>query len=165
LITKLVRNFMTTMLAKIQHLCIFLLRVTRVLIQFWLLSKQLDRAWEMRFFELVNVKILPCVEYKSWAKYCDDHTHQNSAFLQESTERYKNFSECRLAARTVRQFSAIQIFERTDMEVAVESNTHFEVHGIPPLLMQNERSFRDWTVGSKIFHVMCCCNCLKNLHE
>jgi hypothetical protein len=51
-----------------QHLCIFLLRVTHVLFQFWLLSKQLDGAGEMRFFELVNVKISPYVEYKSWEK-------------------------------------------------------------------------------------------------
>jgi hypothetical protein len=89
----------------------------RVLFQFWLLSKQLDGAGEMRFFELVNVKITLCVEYQSWAKYCDDHAHLNSAFLHEGTESYENFGEYQLAARTVRQVSTIRFFERADLEV------------------------------------------------
>jgi hypothetical protein len=38
---KFVGNFMTTTLAKIQHMCMFLRRVMRVLFQFGLLSKQL----------------------------------------------------------------------------------------------------------------------------
>jgi hypothetical protein len=36
-----------TALAKFQHLCTFVLRVMQLLIQFWLLSKKLDRALEM----------------------------------------------------------------------------------------------------------------------
>jgi hypothetical protein len=70
-----------------------------ILIQFWLPSKQLNRAWEMRLFELVDVKSLQYVEYQSREKYCDDYTHQNSAFLHEGTESYESFIECRLAAR------------------------------------------------------------------
>jgi hypothetical protein len=108
---------MTIALTTIQNLCIFLLRVMHVLLQLWLLSKQLGRAWEMRFFELVDVRIFPCVEYQSWAKYCDDRAHQNSAFLHEGTGSYGNFGECQPAARTVRQLSAIQFFERTNLEV------------------------------------------------
>jgi hypothetical protein len=47
----------------------------------------------MKFFELVNVKISPCVEYQSWEKRCNDHAHQNSAFLHKDNESYKNFGE------------------------------------------------------------------------
>jgi hypothetical protein len=47
----------------------------------------------MYFFELVNVKISPCVEYQSWTKYCNDRAHQNLTFFHKGSESYDHFGE------------------------------------------------------------------------
>jgi hypothetical protein len=65
------------------------------------------RTGEMQFFELVNIEIFSCVEYQSWAKCCDDHTHQNSACLHEGNESYEKIGKCRSAVRTARRIFAI----------------------------------------------------------
>jgi hypothetical protein len=52
---------MTIALEIFQHWCIFLMRIMPFLLQFWLLSKQLGRTFEMQFFEVVNVEIFSCV--------------------------------------------------------------------------------------------------------
>jgi hypothetical protein len=92
--TKLVQKFTTIARTNFQRVFIFLVGIMLFLPQISLLSKELGRTCKLQFSELVNVEIFPCVEYQSWAKYCDDHAHQNSAFLHEGTESYENLSEC-----------------------------------------------------------------------
>jgi hypothetical protein len=100
--SKLVWNFMTIAVSKFQQLCTFLLRVMQFLTQFGLLSKQLDRFWERKLFEHLNVGILSSVEYQSCTEYCDDRAHQNSAFFHKGSENYGIFDECQHAAGKAR---------------------------------------------------------------
>jgi hypothetical protein len=98
-------------------LCTFLRRVIQFLTQFVLRSRQLDRVWERKIFEQLNIGILSCVEYQSCTKYCDDRSRQNSAFLHKGSENYGNFGECRLAVEQLGSFSQFGFFGHANLEI------------------------------------------------
>jgi hypothetical protein len=89
--TKVVRNIVMTVLTKIQHLCMRVMRVTKILMSVSLLPGQIGRVSQIGFFGHANLEIRCGVEYQLWSTWNHTPIDQDWKFLSDWPVGYEIF--------------------------------------------------------------------------